>query len=343
MRQVALSGHEGDHNLVGTPTAADDGIAEQAQMLVLVKGGNVQALSFTRDAVKNLAGPRRLDRAFRNSNDSVCPTFKKAAADSALFAGSKRSGSLMTKTTRRRIFARVSQGDSHTANRIDSNALTLAKRGKKLLHGSLLGCQLLLIRTIERRAPTASFHDRTGRLGVHSLTRRLSRILARAFGTNARRLIPALTRARTLGLNLTLRRLTLRILRRLGFLGRFFLLRPLSRLNQSTTSPTLRTRFCHELTPLLNKRKVRSNCTVHSTCPIGGDAYLRSRARCLPECRQPSRYLICREFRTNRRPLNVASVVSRTVEQQIKYRDGCRHSGCSNLVLHARFPSCAGL
>ena len=49
MRQVALSGHEGDHNLVGTPTAADDGIAEQAQMLVLVKGGNVQALSFTRE------------------------------------------------------------------------------------------------------------------------------------------------------------------------------------------------------------------------------------------------------------------------------------------------------
>ena len=30
----------------------------------------------------------------------------------------------------------------------------------------------------------------------------------------------------------------------------------------------------------------------------------------------------------------MASVVSRTVEQQIKYRDGCRHSGRADLVLH---------
>ena len=151
----------------------------------------------------------------------------------------------------------------------------------------------------------------------------------RALGASPRSLIPVPTRAGTLGLS----RLTPHVLRRLGFLRRFLLLRPLSRLDQSTTSLTLRTRFCHELTPLLKKRKVRSNCTVHSTCPIGGDAYLRPRARCLPECRQPSRHLICREFRTNRRPLNVASVVSRTVEQQIKCRDGCRHSGCTNLVL----------
>ncbi len=164
----------------------------------------------------------------------------------------------MTKTTRRRILARVAQGDAHTANGVDANTLALAKSSKKLLHSSLLSCQLLFIRTIERRAPTASFHDRTGRLGIHGLTRRLSRILARAFGTNVRRLIPALTRARTLGLNLALRRLTLRILRRLGFLGRFFLLRPLSRLDQSTTSLTLRTRFCHELTPLIYRLKSES-------------------------------------------------------------------------------------
>ena len=156
----------------------------------------------------------------------------------------------------------------------------------------------------------------------------------RALGTSPRRFVPASTRVRTLGLSPALGRFAFCSFRRLGFRRRFLLLRPLSRLHQSTTSPTLRTRFCHELTPLLNKRKVQSNCTVHSTCPIGGDAYLRLRARCLPECRQPSRYLICREFRTNRRPLNVASVVSRTVEQQIKYRDGCRHSGCTNLVLY---------
>ena len=73
---------------------------------------------------------------------------------------------------RRRIFARVAQGDTHATNRIYINALTLTKRSKKLLHSSLLGGELLLIRTIERRTPTASFHDRTGRLGVHSLTRR---------------------------------------------------------------------------------------------------------------------------------------------------------------------------
>lgn len=89
MRQVALGGHEGDHDLVGAPAAANDGIAKQAQMLVLVKGGNAQALSLTRDAVENLTGTRRLDGTFGNSNDSVCATFKKAAADSALFAGGK--------------------------------------------------------------------------------------------------------------------------------------------------------------------------------------------------------------------------------------------------------------
>ena len=95
-------------------------------MLVLVKGRNAQALSFTRDAVKNLSGARCLNRAFGNSNDSVRAALKKAAADSALLAGSKGGGSLMTKTTRSRIFARVAQGDAHTANGVDANTLALA-------------------------------------------------------------------------------------------------------------------------------------------------------------------------------------------------------------------------
>ncbi len=127
MRQVALSGHEGDHDLVGAPAAANDGIAKQPQMLVFVKGGNMQPLGLACDAVENLTSARRLDRALGYGNDSVRPALKKAAADSALLAGSKRSGSLMTKTTRRRILARVSQGDSHTANGVDANALALAK------------------------------------------------------------------------------------------------------------------------------------------------------------------------------------------------------------------------
>ena len=78
MRQVTLGGHERNHDLVGTPTAADDGIAEQAQMLVLVKGGNVQALSFTRDAVKNLSGARCLDGAFGYGNDLVRAALKES-------------------------------------------------------------------------------------------------------------------------------------------------------------------------------------------------------------------------------------------------------------------------
>ena len=182
-------------------------------MPVFVKGGNVQALSLTRDAVKNLARTGSLDRALGNGDDLVRAALKKAATDSALLTGSKGSGSLMTKATRRRIFTRVAQGDTHTTNRIDGNALTLAKRSKKLLHSSLLGGELLLIRTIERRAPTTSPHDGTRRLGIHDLSRRLSRILARVLGTNVRRFIPAVTRARTLGLNLAFGRLTLRILR----------------------------------------------------------------------------------------------------------------------------------
>lgn len=94
MRQVALSGHEGDHNLVGAPAAANDSIAKQPQMLVFVKGRNMQTFGLASDAVENLTSARRLDRAFRNSNDPVRPTFKKAAADSALFAGSKRVAAL---------------------------------------------------------------------------------------------------------------------------------------------------------------------------------------------------------------------------------------------------------
>lgn len=176
MRQVALSGHEGDHNLVGAPAAANDGIAKQTQVLILVKGGNVQTLGLMRDAVENLTGTRRLDRTLGYGNDLVRAALKETAADSALLTGGKGSGGLMAKTSRRRIFAWVAQGDAHTANGIDANALALTELSKQLLHSSLLGRQLLLIRTIERRASTTSFHDRTGRLGVHSLTRRRNRI-----------------------------------------------------------------------------------------------------------------------------------------------------------------------
>ena len=146
----------------------------------------MQTLSFACDAVENLTGTRRLDRTLGYGNDLVRAALKETAADSALLTGSKGGGSLMAKATRRRIFTRVAQGDAHTANRINGDTLTLTKRGKKLLHSSLLSCQLLFIRTIERRAPTARFHDRTGRLGVHSLTCRRNRIFMRALGASLR-------------------------------------------------------------------------------------------------------------------------------------------------------------
>ena len=164
----------------------------------------------------------------------------------------------MTKATWRRIFARVAQGDAHTANGVDANTLALTEPSKQLLHSSLLGRQLLLIRTIERRAPTARFHNRTGRLGVHSLTRRRNRIFMRALGASLRYLVLAPTRAGTLGLSPALGRFAFCSFVRLGFRRRFLLFRPLSRLHQSTTSPTLRTRFCHELTPLIYKLKSES-------------------------------------------------------------------------------------
>ena len=246
MRQVALSGHERDHDLVGTPTAADDGIAKQTKMLVLIKGGNMQPLSFACDAVENLTGARCLDGAFGYGNDLVRAALKETATDSALLTGSKGSGGLMAKTARRRIFARVAQGDTHATNRIYSNALTLTKRSKKLLHSSLLSCQLLFIRTIERRASATSSHDGTGRLGIHSLTRRRNRIFMRTLGASLRRFVSASTRVRTLGLSPALGRFAFCSFRRLGFRRRFLLLRPLNRLHQSTTSPTLRTRFCHQ-------------------------------------------------------------------------------------------------
>ena len=164
----------------------------------------------------------------------------------------------MAKTTRRRIFARVAQSNVHTANGIDGYALTLAKSSKKFIHSSLLGRQLLLIRPVERRASTASFHDGTRRLGINGLMSGPGRLIMRALGTSLRRLILAPTKAGALGLSLAFGWPALRILRRLGFLGRFFLLRPLSRLDQSTTSLTLRTRFCHEVTPLIYKLKSES-------------------------------------------------------------------------------------
>lgn len=130
MRQVALSGHERDHDLVGTPAAADDGIAKQTKMLVLIKGGNMQPLSFACDAVENLTGTRCLDGAFGYGNDLVRAALKETATDSALSAGGKGSGGLMAKPARRRIFARVAQGDAHTANGVDANTLALAKSSK---------------------------------------------------------------------------------------------------------------------------------------------------------------------------------------------------------------------
>ena len=90
MRQVALSGHERDHDLVGTPTVADDGIAKQTKMLVLIKGGNMQPLSFACDAVENLTGARCLDGAFGYGNDLVRAALKETAPDSAFFAGGQR-------------------------------------------------------------------------------------------------------------------------------------------------------------------------------------------------------------------------------------------------------------
>ena len=76
-------------------------------MLVFVKGGNVQTFGLASDAVENLTSTRRLDRTLGYGNDLVCAALKETAADSALLTGGKGSGSLMTKTARRRIFARV--------------------------------------------------------------------------------------------------------------------------------------------------------------------------------------------------------------------------------------------
>ena len=214
-------------------------------MLVFVKGRNMQTFGLASDAVENLTSARRLDRTLGYGNDLVRAALKETATDSALLTGSKRSGGLMTKTTRRRILARVAQGNTHTANGINGNTLALAELSKQLLHSSLLGRQLLLIRTIERRAPTAGLHDGTRRLGIHNLTRRRNRIFMRALGASLRRFIAVPTRTRTLGLSPALVRFAFCSFRRLGFRGRF-LLRPLSRLDQSTTSLTLRTRFCHQ-------------------------------------------------------------------------------------------------
>lgn len=89
MRQVALGGHESDHDLVGAPATANDGIAKQTEMLVFVKGRNVQTLGLARDAVENLARTRGLDRALGNGDDLVRAALKKAAADSASLPGAK--------------------------------------------------------------------------------------------------------------------------------------------------------------------------------------------------------------------------------------------------------------
>lgn len=186
----------------------------------------MQPLSFACDAVENLTGARCLDGAFGYGNDLVRAALKETATDSALLTGSKGSGGLMAKTARRRIFARVAQGDTHATNRIYSNALTLTKRSKKLLHSSLLSCQLLFIRTIERRASATSSHDGTGRLGIHSLTRRRNRIFMRTLGASLRRFVSASTRVRTLGLSPALGRFAFCSFRRLGFRRRFLLLRP---------------------------------------------------------------------------------------------------------------------
>ena len=87
----------------------------------------MQTFGLARNAVENLTSAWRLDRTLGYGNDLVRAALKETATDSALLTGSKGGGSLMTKTTRRRILARIAQGDTHTTNRIDNNVLTLAK------------------------------------------------------------------------------------------------------------------------------------------------------------------------------------------------------------------------
>ena len=77
----------------------------------------MQPLGFACDAVENLTGTRCLDRTLRYGNDLVRAALKETATDSTLLTGSKGSGGLMAKTARRRIFARVAQGDTHATNR----------------------------------------------------------------------------------------------------------------------------------------------------------------------------------------------------------------------------------
>ena len=231
VRQIALGGHERNHDLIGTPTATNDGIAKQTKMLVFVKGGNMQPLSFASDAIKNLTSPGSLNRTLGHGNNLVRTALKEATANGTLLTRSKGGRSLMAKTTRRRILTGVAQGDTHAANGINDDALALTKLGKQLFHGSLLGSELLLIRTIKRRAPTTSLHDGTRRFGIHGFTSRLSRILMRALSASRRFLASTLTSARTLVLCLALVGFTLRILSRLRFLRSLFLLRPLSRLD----------------------------------------------------------------------------------------------------------------
>ena len=60
-------------------------------MLVFIKGGNMQPLSFACDAVENLTGARCLDGAFGYGNDLVRAALKETATDSALLTGSKRT------------------------------------------------------------------------------------------------------------------------------------------------------------------------------------------------------------------------------------------------------------
>ena len=215
----------------------------------------MQALGLASDAVENLTSTRRLDRTLGHGNNLVRAALKETATNSTFLTRSKRSRSLMTKTARRRILTLIAQGNAHTANGINDDALALTKLGKQLLHSSLLSSELLLIRTIKRRAPTTSLHDGTRRFGIHGFTSRLGRVPIRTPRASFEIFGSSLTSARTLTLCLALVRFTLRILGRLRFLRRFRLLRPLSRLDQSTPSLTLSTRFCHELTPLIYKLK----------------------------------------------------------------------------------------
>ena len=164
--QVALGGHEGEHELIGAPAGTEHGVAQEPGVSVFVVSGNLVLLGYARDLVEDASCLGRLDRAGGHVDDLVRSALEEATAYGAVRAGRERRCRLVAECARSWVLAAIAEGDAHAADGRDLDIGLFADVGKEFCHSRLLAHELLFIGEIEPFATPAFVHDGARGRGV---------------------------------------------------------------------------------------------------------------------------------------------------------------------------------